>query len=47
MDRDRHDRAKRLGWFDMDKVSHAKVTVVGWASGTSRSSTWTAWWART
>jgi molybdopterin/thiamine biosynthesis adenylyltransferase len=29
MDRDRHDRAKRLGWFDMDKVSHAKVTVVG------------------
>jgi molybdopterin/thiamine biosynthesis adenylyltransferase len=29
MDRDRHDRAKRLGWFDIDKVSHAKVTVVG------------------
>lgn len=29
MDRDRHDRAKRLGWFEVDKVSHAKVTVVG------------------
>jgi len=29
MDRDRHDRAKRLGWFDMDRVSSAKVTVAG------------------
>jgi len=29
MDKDRHDRAKRLGWFDLNKVSSAKVTVVG------------------
>jgi molybdopterin-synthase adenylyltransferase len=29
MDTDRHDRAKRLGWFDLAKVTSAKVTVVG------------------
>jgi molybdopterin/thiamine biosynthesis adenylyltransferase len=29
MDTDRHDRAKRLGWFDLAKVTSVNVTVVG------------------
>jgi len=29
LDEDKHERSKRLEWFDLDKIQNTKVLVVG------------------